>query len=61
MNKVLRWRCVDIQARIAALFGVALHECSVGRLLTRLSVFRRGKGTLLWSAPLAVDRLSELV
>ena len=33
---VVRWRRVDIQARTIALFGVALHERSVGRLLTRL-------------------------
>jgi len=30
-NKVVRWRCTDIQSRIAKLFGVALHERSVGR------------------------------
>lgn len=35
-DKVVRWRCVDIQARIARLFGVTLHERSVGRLLHRL-------------------------
>ncbi len=35
-DKVVRWRCADIQARIAKLFGVALHERSVGRLLERL-------------------------
>jgi transposase len=35
-DKVVRWRCVDIQARIARLFGVALHERSVGKLLRRL-------------------------
>ena len=35
-DKVVRWRCVDIQARIARLFDVALHERSVGRLLHRL-------------------------
>lgn len=35
-DKVVRWRCVDIQARVAALFGVALHERSVGKLLHRL-------------------------
>jgi len=35
-DKVVRWRCADIQARIADLFGVALHERSVGRLLHRL-------------------------
>ena len=36
VDKVVRWRCADIQARIAALFGVAFHERSVGRLLHRL-------------------------
>ena len=36
VDKVVRWRCVDIQARIAGLFGVALHERSVGKLLRRL-------------------------
>ena len=35
-DKVVRWRCADIQARLAELFGVALHERSVGRLLRRL-------------------------
>ncbi len=34
-NKVVRWRCADIQARIAELFGVALHERRVGKLLHR--------------------------
>ena len=32
-NKVVCWRCADIQARLAGLFRVALHERSVGRLL----------------------------
>jgi len=35
-DKVVRWRCADIQARIAELFGVALHERTVGKLLHRL-------------------------
>ena len=35
-DKVVRWRCADIQARVAALFGVALHERTVGKLLRRL-------------------------
>ena len=35
-DKVVRWRCVDIQARVAEPFGVALHERSVGKLLHRL-------------------------
>jgi transposase len=37
---VVRWRCVDIQARIARLFGVTLHERSVGKLLHRLRFAR---------------------
>ena len=36
VDKVVRWRRVDIQARLAELFGVALHERSVGKLLDRL-------------------------
>ena len=36
VDKVVRWRCVDIQARLATLFGVALCERSVGRLLRQL-------------------------
>ena len=36
VDKVVRWRCADIQARTAALFGVILHARSVGRLLRRL-------------------------
>lgn len=35
-DRVVRWRRVDIQARIADHFGVALHERSVGKLLDRL-------------------------
>ena len=35
-HKVVRWRCTDVQARLAELFGVALHERSVGKLLRRL-------------------------
>ena len=35
-DKVVRWRCADIQARIADLFGVSLHERTVGKLLHRL-------------------------
>ncbi len=39
-DKVVRWRCADIQARIAELFGVVLHERSVGKLLHRLRFSR---------------------
>ena len=37
---VVRWRCADIQARIAREWGVALHERSVGKLLHRLQFAR---------------------
>ena len=36
VDGIVRWRCVDIQARIARLFGVTLHERSVNKLLHRL-------------------------
>jgi hypothetical protein len=37
---VVRWRCIDLQRRIAQAFGVHLHERTVGKLLRKLS-FRR--------------------
>ena len=37
---VVRWRRVDLQARIRALFGVAMHERTVGKQLAALG-FRR--------------------
>jgi transposase len=37
---VVRWRCVDLQLRIAREFAVQLHERTVGKLLRQLS-FRR--------------------
>ena len=37
---VIRWRCVDLQLRIAQAFAVRLHERTVGKLLRKLS-FRR--------------------
>jgi transposase len=37
---VVRWRCIDLQQRIAHEFAVALHERTVGKLLRKLS-FRR--------------------
>ena len=40
VDGVVRWRCVDIQARVARRFGVALHERSVGKLLHRLRFAR---------------------
>jgi transposase len=37
---VVRWRCVDLQARILHEFAIGLHERTVGKLLRKLS-FRR--------------------
>ena len=37
---VVRWRCVDLQLRIAQEFAVQLHERTVGKPLRKLS-FRR--------------------
>lgn len=37
---VVRWRRVDLQAKIAAVFNVQLHERSVGKLLRRLGFSR---------------------
>jgi transposase len=37
---VVRWRCVDLQVRIAEKFAVKLHERTIGKLLRKLS-FRR--------------------
>lgn len=37
---VIRWRCVDLQLRIAQEFAVRLHERTAGKLLRKLS-FRR--------------------
>jgi transposase len=37
---VVRWRCVDLQGRIAERFSVTLHERTVGKLLRKL-LFRR--------------------
>ena len=36
VDGVVRWRCIDIQARLARLFDVNLAERSVGKLLHRL-------------------------
>lgn len=40
VDGVVRWRCADIQARIAREWGVALHERSVAKLLHRLRFAR---------------------
>ena len=34
---IVRWRCVDLQRRIAQEFAVPLHERTVGKLLRKLS------------------------
>ena len=39
-DKVVRWRRVDLAAQISSRFDVALHERSVGKILTRLG-YRR--------------------
>src|SRR6185312_16063469 len=40
---VVRWRCIDLQRRIAQEFAVSLHERTIGKLLRKLS-FRRVVG-----------------
>lgn len=40
LHKVVRWRCVDLQAQIKARFGVEVSERHVGRLLKRLKFTR---------------------
>jgi len=40
VDKVIRWRRVDLQAVIARRFGVKLHERSVGKILRKLK-FRK--------------------
>ena len=37
---VVRWRCADLQSKIATTYGVHLHERSVGKLLDRLGFSR---------------------
>ena len=39
-DKLVRWRCADIQVRLAELFGVALHERSVGKSGRTLALLR---------------------
>ena len=40
VHKVVRWRCVDLQAEIKARFAVAVSERHVGRLLKQLKFTR---------------------
>jgi transposase len=37
---VVRWRCVDLRAKITQRFSVTLHKRSVGRLLRKLGMTR---------------------
>jgi transposase len=39
-NKVVRWRCVDLRAEIAARWSVTLTRGTVGKLLRRLRMTR---------------------
>ena len=40
VQRVVRWRCVDLQGEIKARFGVEISERHVGRLLKRLKFTR---------------------
>lgn len=40
LHRVVRWRCVDLQAEIATRFGVTMSERHVGRLLKQLKFTR---------------------
>ena len=40
IHKVVRWRCVDLQAEIARRFSVEVHESTVGRWLHELGLTR---------------------
>lgn len=37
-DRLVRWRCVDVQAYIAETFKVTYHEVTVGKLLHRLKL-----------------------
>jgi transposase len=39
-NKVVRWRCVDLRAEIAARWSITLTKGTVGRMLRRLRMNR---------------------
>jgi transposase len=40
IDKVVRWRRVDLQAVLKARFGIEIHERTVGKLLARLELRR---------------------
>ena len=39
-DKVVRWRCVDLQAEVARRFSVEVHENTIGRWLHELGLTR---------------------
>jgi transposase len=39
-DKVIRWRCLDLQAEIARRFSVRVHESTVGKWLRQLGLTR---------------------
>ncbi len=39
-HKVVRWRCVDLQAEVARRFDVEVHESTIGRWLHELGLTR---------------------
>ena len=39
-HKVVRWRCVDLQAEVARRFAVEVHESTIGRWLHQLGLTR---------------------
>ena len=40
VDKVVRWRCVDLREKIAGLWSISLHERTIGKLLRRLELTR---------------------
>jgi len=39
-DKVVRWRCVDLQAEVARRFSVEVHESTIGKWLNQLGLTR---------------------
>ena len=40
LHKVVRWRCVDLQAEVARRFAVMVHESTIGKWLHQLCLTR---------------------
>jgi transposase len=40
IHKVVRWRCVDLKAQVARLFGVVVHENTISRWLHEMGLTR---------------------